>query len=56
VNRCWLVDSYEEVVGWLQLLERPKPENQCISTYDFSTMYTTLDLNDLVSSVSRAIK
>jgi len=56
VKRCWFVDSYEEVVDWLQLLERPKSENQCINTYDFSTMYTTLDLSDLVSSVSRAIK
>jgi len=40
----------------LQLLERPKPENQYINTYDFTTMYTTLDLSDLVSSVTRAIK
>jgi len=48
VKSSCFVDSYEEVVGWLQLLERPKPGNQCINTYDFSTMYTTPDLSDLV--------
>jgi len=42
--------------GLARNLERPKPENQCISTYGFSTVYTTLDLSDLVSSVSRAVK
>jgi len=56
LKRCWFVDRYEGVVGWLQLLERPKPENHCINTYAFSTMYTTLNLNDLVSTVSRAVK
>jgi len=42
VKRRWFIGSDEEVVDWLQFLERPKPENQCVSSYDFSTTYTTL--------------
>jgi len=37
VKRCWFIDSYEVLVGWLQLFGREttnlKPENQCTNIY-----------------------
>jgi hypothetical protein len=42
-RRCWFVDSYEEASMRLRSLDPPNnSEDRCISTYDFTTMYTTL--------------
>jgi len=41
IKRCWFIDIYEEVISWLELLDRPDKASQCINTYDFSTMYHT---------------
>ena len=56
IKRCWFIDSYEEVINCVKLLDRPSRGGQCINTYDFSTMYTTLDLGDLVSSLGHGIR
>jgi len=56
IKRCWYINSYEEVVECLKCSDRIYRDDQCINTYDFSTMYTTLDLKDLVECLGAAIK
>lgn len=57
VKRCWFVDNHAKVCRWLSQLPRPSnPHHRSVNTFDFSTMYTTLDLNDLVASVDFAIQ
>jgi len=56
IKRCWFIDSYEEVISWLELLDRPDKASQCINTYDFSTVCTTLALQDLITCLSSAIR
>jgi hypothetical protein len=60
IRRCWFVDSYEEVSLRLRSLVRPTdPTQRCVSTYDFTTMYTTLAQNSeggIVESVGFALK
>jgi len=56
VKRCWFVDNHSKVVAWLKYLHRPQnPALRGVDSFDFSTMYTTLELDDLVSSVKGAI-
>ena len=56
-RRCFFVDGYEDVVDWLRAYIRPHDQaERHIATYDFSTMYTTIDLTDLVDKVSVAIR
>ena len=56
-RRCFFVDGYEDVVDWLRAYIRPpEQERRNIATYDFSTMYTAIDLNDLVDKVGIAIR
>jgi hypothetical protein len=55
IKRCWFVDSAKEVTTWLRTLDRPADVSErCITTYDFSTMYTTLELDAIVKSVRYA--
>jgi hypothetical protein len=57
IRRCWFIDSFNEVTNWLRRLDRPVDKTQrCLQTYDFSTMYTTLDLEDIVRSVRYAVR
>lgn len=56
-RRCFAVDGYEEVLDWLRAYVRPQEkEGRSIATYDFSTMYTTIDLVDLVDKVGFAVR
>jgi hypothetical protein len=57
VKRCWFVDNHDKVCRWLKILPRTNDTtSRSIDSYDFSTMYTTLDLDDLVTSVHGAIQ
>lgn len=48
VKRCWFVDNHSKVIAWLKHLPRPQnPALQGVNSFDFSTIYTTLDLDDL---------
>lgn len=56
VKRCWFVDGFEEVTRWLRALERPgNQQERTLQTYDFATMYTTLDQTNIVDSLRFAI-
>ena len=56
VRRCWIIDNFEYVTGLLPLLPRPKnPKNRNLDSYDFSTLYTTLDLQDAAEKVALKI-
>jgi hypothetical protein len=57
VKRCWFVNSHDEVCRWLKNIPRPKnPQLKCVNTFDFSTMYTTLVLDDIVNSVKASVE
>jgi hypothetical protein len=56
VRRCWFIDRYDSVSSILPLLPRPQnPGNRRLATFDFSTMYTALDLDDHIERVGEAI-
>jgi len=56
VKRCWFVYGFHEVTRWLRALDRPGNEHeQSIHTYDFATMYTTLEQDNIVDSLRFAI-
>ena len=56
VRRCWIIDNFEYVTGLLPLLPRPpNPKNRGLDSYDFSTLYTTLDLQDAAEKVALKI-
>jgi hypothetical protein len=57
VKRCFFVDSFEEVTTWLRVLERPASDAlRCMNTYDFATIYTTLDQGDIANSLLFAVR
>lgn len=57
VKRCWFVDNHDTVCRWLRYLDRPNnPAMRCIRSFDSSTMYTTLEHDDLIDSVDSAVK
>lgn len=52
VKRCWFVNDFDEVCRWLKHLNRPtNSQLRGVDTFDFSTMYTTLELDDISRSV-----
>jgi hypothetical protein len=56
VKRCLFVDGYEDIIAWLKILDRPlDPNLRNIDTYDFTTMYTTLDQRDTGDKIELAI-
>jgi hypothetical protein len=56
VKRCWFIDRFDQVASLVPLLPSPtNPANRGLATYDFSTMYTTLDLDDHIKSVGNAV-
>ena len=56
VRRCWIIDNFEYVTGLLPLLPRPRnPKNRNLDSYDFSTLYTILDLDDAAEKVALKI-
>lgn len=55
MKRCFFVDSFDQVTQWLRVLERPMDEAlRSVNTYDFATMYTTLDQDNIVECVDLA--
>jgi hypothetical protein len=56
VSRCWFVNSYDEVAQRIrQSSDTARQRTGGLQTFDFSTMYTTLDLEELVGCVQMAI-
>jgi hypothetical protein len=56
IKRCWFVDSYENIISWLKVLDRPSSSaDRCIGTYDFTTMYTTLNQTDTGNNIAVSI-
>jgi hypothetical protein len=57
VKRCWFIDSFDQVTWNLRNhLHASEEPQQKLATYDFATMYTTLEQRDLVHSLDYAIK
>jgi hypothetical protein len=57
VRRCWFVDSYTQAITRLRTHDRPENSaERCINTFDFETMYTTLDHTYIVQSHEYAIR
>lgn len=49
VKRCWFINGFEEATRWLRVLNRSDDHtHRSLNTYDFATMYTTLNQESIV--------
>lgn len=56
VSRCWFVNGYDEVAQRIRHQPGPLDHQQSsLNTFDFSTMYTALDLSDVEHCLHVAI-
>jgi hypothetical protein len=57
VRRCWFVNGFHEVTSRLRVSDRPRDTRlHCLNTFDFETMYTTLDQDYIIGSHTFAIQ
>ncbi len=54
VRRFFIVESFQEVTDFVNKWKRLK--GQGLRTFDFSTMYTTLDQDDLIDKIGKVIE
>lgn len=54
-NAIFIVDNRQRVVDFMEISNRRNDKSKCISTWDFSTLYTTLPHNKLIDKISKFI-
>lgn len=55
VKRCWFINGFDEATRWLRAFDRASDKStHSLNTYDFATMYTTLDQMSIVESLHYA--
>lgn len=56
-KRCWFINGHEEATRWLRALNRSSDTTQrSLNTYDFATMYTTLNQESIVECLNFALR